>query len=1087
MSRLLRQSGVPPNAIDVVEAHGTGTQAGDLNEVQAIRSVFIDGAGAPRLKEKALIFTSSKANVGHSEAASGLTAIIKTILMLSHRQVPRHIGIRSKLNPTLHKFFQDGQITFAKDGPVELPGNADLVACVNNFGASGGNSSVLMKSYMAPQKVVAAAVASTEQSRDEKWPFFISARSPASLQANRKAFFEYISSLTEEGEVSIKDLSYTSTARRLVNPVLDIHFVSTLSDLSHAILSSMDRAPVLERPPSPPFSITQIRIKGKNQAHMQAMLFLASRSSSFRRKFRATQVALFEHGRTVFDLTQTSLSEPKNQVEVLFVFSYIFASLLVDWGFPAGEHSGTKHCPSTTILSLALEAAAGIISMEEAIIGLEFVQVDETVASSELAIDLDKTSAREALFELLLLAQAQVPASRIQWKQVHDQLNPEAKLVKLPNYRWDFMDYYIDFQDTCLVTESWSDNPIRAPLEGNKEARADGSDEAALYLDPKTRLQLVPVDKQGTLAFRIEAASEEALTEYTIICNSQKHLDVSLLLIRACSVAFGRQVVSLEVKQGARVTSKTLPTMLLMHSKGQAHATFVTEDSHEEIVKLELDSEEQNTLPAEQQAANHLVDLHVRRWRQPKARYLSKVHAPLVYRTLGQKWGGTPEFFESIQVSNDGSVALAQLKRGALAETDRAAELASLLKAAQQCLLFLCYHGSRNASSLLVLHSFRLSKVSSESGRLPEALELYVSCTGESRGQAHLYDAARNSAVLVLQDIKLETVSSRSTSVAAREPPIPSLANTSAIAAEPSLLHQGRDGAQTQLAPIAAPATEGSNEAMLDKVAAIIAGEVGLHAAELVSQDLCFSDIGIDSLMSLTVLSSLRDVLSGVDLPSSLFIDYDRWSELKPYLLVLLGDENDGAAPQDSTASSNASTDSHGLDLSPFSSASSSPPSPPPSHSGADVPLGKKDMFSESSKNQEKVQSWPFIEDAAAKAVVISGTSGSALPLFLIPDGSGSAAVFQHVKGLDRLVYGLNSPFLLPRWKDDWEGGVLQIADYYVRQLRAKQPSGPYLIGGKSGAFKSSSSSFGRGTHLEPFYSFFDCVYTWVQGGALAA
>lgn len=45
-----------------------------------------------------LINLQNKTNLGHSEAASGISAVIKTVLAFEHNQIPATIGVRD-LNP----------------------------------------------------------------------------------------------------------------------------------------------------------------------------------------------------------------------------------------------------------------------------------------------------------------------------------------------------------------------------------------------------------------------------------------------------------------------------------------------------------------------------------------------------------------------------------------------------------------------------------------------------------------------------------------------------------------------------------------------------------------------------------------------------------------------------------------------------------------------------------------------------------------------------------------------------------------------------------------------------------------------------
>lgn len=75
------RAGLCPSETEVVEAHGTGTQAGDPVEIGAIAKSFELGHDPDRV----LRIGSIKTNVGHLEGASGVTGVIKAIMMLENR------------------------------------------------------------------------------------------------------------------------------------------------------------------------------------------------------------------------------------------------------------------------------------------------------------------------------------------------------------------------------------------------------------------------------------------------------------------------------------------------------------------------------------------------------------------------------------------------------------------------------------------------------------------------------------------------------------------------------------------------------------------------------------------------------------------------------------------------------------------------------------------------------------------------------------------------------------------------------------------------------------------------------------------
>ena len=72
--------GLDPLETSYVEAHGTGTRAGDPVEAAAISKAI----ARDRPFDQPLTIGSVKTNVGHLEGASGLTGVIKCVLMLEN-------------------------------------------------------------------------------------------------------------------------------------------------------------------------------------------------------------------------------------------------------------------------------------------------------------------------------------------------------------------------------------------------------------------------------------------------------------------------------------------------------------------------------------------------------------------------------------------------------------------------------------------------------------------------------------------------------------------------------------------------------------------------------------------------------------------------------------------------------------------------------------------------------------------------------------------------------------------------------------------------------------------------------------------
>ncbi|KAK0634886.1 polyketide synthase-like protein [Bombardia bombarda] len=120
---------------DYVECHGTGTPVGDPIELDAIGRCFSPRRGAP------LMIGSSKPNLGHSEAASGLTSLIKVALAFDRGEIPPTYGVKH-LNPKLRlDSLNIKVVTEVKEWPRALQR-----ASVNAFGYGGANAHAVLES-----------------------------------------------------------------------------------------------------------------------------------------------------------------------------------------------------------------------------------------------------------------------------------------------------------------------------------------------------------------------------------------------------------------------------------------------------------------------------------------------------------------------------------------------------------------------------------------------------------------------------------------------------------------------------------------------------------------------------------------------------------------------------------------------------------------------------------------------------------------------------------------------------------------------------------------------------------------------------
>ena len=247
-SKVLAENNVDPHDVSYVEMHGTGTQAGDGIEMESVTSVF-----APRNRRRKpdnpVYLGAVKANIGHGEAVSGVSALIKVLLMLQKNTIPPHAGVKTVMNKTFPKDLGERGVNIAfRKTPFPRPAGGKRIVFLNNFSAAGGNTAVVMED--GPEKVVKSSpdVRSTQ----------LVAISAKSLAAFRKSLQRFSSYVKNHADCDLADLSYTTTARRNHYNYRIAFAVSTVQQLSQALETATDVAqnPIPLNPPQLAFAYT---------------------------------------------------------------------------------------------------------------------------------------------------------------------------------------------------------------------------------------------------------------------------------------------------------------------------------------------------------------------------------------------------------------------------------------------------------------------------------------------------------------------------------------------------------------------------------------------------------------------------------------------------------------------------------------------------------------------------------------------------------------------------------------------------------------------------------------------------------------
>lgn len=142
----LEDAGLSPDEVQYVEAHGTGTALGDPIEVRALGEVFARGSGAPPLLVGAI-----KTNIGHLEAAAGISGVAKCLLALEHDLIPPQIHFET---PSPHVDWEAVGVRVVAEPTAWRSGRR--IAGISGFGISGTNAHLIFEAAPARTREPAA-------------------------------------------------------------------------------------------------------------------------------------------------------------------------------------------------------------------------------------------------------------------------------------------------------------------------------------------------------------------------------------------------------------------------------------------------------------------------------------------------------------------------------------------------------------------------------------------------------------------------------------------------------------------------------------------------------------------------------------------------------------------------------------------------------------------------------------------------------------------------------------------------------------------------------------------------------------------
>jgi amino acid adenylation domain-containing protein len=350
-------AGVTPETLSYVEAHGTATPLGDPIEVAALTKAF-RRATVPK---QSCALGSLKSNLGHLDAAAGVTGLLKVALSLEHELIPatRHF---ERPNPELA--LEDSPF-FVNAQPRPWPRTAQpRRAAVSAFGIGGTNAHAILEE--APVREPSGP--------SRPWQLLpLASRTAAALESATDRLSAH---LRQRPELPLPDVAFTLQQGRAAFEHRRV-VVCQEHDDAAAALASRQSAKVFDgvvQPQQPPV-IFMFPGGGTQQVGMGRELYqsepvyreaLDRCAGLFIRELECDLRSLLFAEEAERAEAADRLLRPSLNMTSIFSTEYALAQLLLSWGLrPAAltGHSLGEYAAATLAGVLSLEDAVALVAL----------------------------------------------------------------------------------------------------------------------------------------------------------------------------------------------------------------------------------------------------------------------------------------------------------------------------------------------------------------------------------------------------------------------------------------------------------------------------------------------------------------------------------------------------------------------------------------------------------------------------------------------------------------------------------------------------------------------------------------------------
>jgi acyl transferase domain-containing protein len=182
--------------IDYLEAHGTGTPIGDPIEINAIGNLF-------KKRKKDILVGTVKSNIGHLEGSAGIAGLIKVVLALKNKKIPKNLHFSTPSKKIAWDNMPVKIVTELTDWIAS--GSKPRLAGVSSFGFEGVNTHVILQEYEDTPK------SGNRLLYIKSHTITFSAKSTVALNDKIRQYIDYLEKTTD---LDLMDIAFTNNCKR---------------------------------------------------------------------------------------------------------------------------------------------------------------------------------------------------------------------------------------------------------------------------------------------------------------------------------------------------------------------------------------------------------------------------------------------------------------------------------------------------------------------------------------------------------------------------------------------------------------------------------------------------------------------------------------------------------------------------------------------------------------------------------------------------------------------------------------------------------------------------------------------------------